>query len=129
TSGILHGIEEGWFTSEIAEAAYRYQTALQAGDKKVVGVNCHQPSVTGDLEILRISHDVETEQVAALRERRTQRDAEAVDAALARMIEAARTEENMIVPMLDAVRAEATLGEVCAALRQEWGEYREPARF
>src|SRR5699024_9573220 len=58
TSGILHGIEEGWFTSEIAEAAYRYQTALQAGDKKVVGVNCHQPSVTGDLEILRISHEV-----------------------------------------------------------------------
>ena len=45
------------------------------------------------------------------------------------MVAVARTEENMIPPMLDAARAEATLGEICGALRQQWGEYREPARF
>jgi methylmalonyl-CoA mutase N-terminal domain/subunit len=129
TSGILRGIEDGWFMSEIAEAAFQHQTALEKGDKKIVGVNCHQSSVTDDLEILRVSHEVEVDQVDQLRRRRADRDKAAVDAALARMLEVARTSDNMIEPMLDAVRAEATLGEVCDALRAEWGEYREPARF
>jgi methylmalonyl-CoA mutase N-terminal domain/subunit len=61
--------------------------------------------------------------------RRARRDADAVEAALARMVEVSRTDGNMIEPMLDAVRAEATLGEICDALRAEWGEYREQARF
>ncbi|GAB2883378.1 acyl-CoA mutase large subunit family protein [Nocardioides pacificus] len=129
TRGILRGIEEGWFMSEIAEAAFQYQVALEKGDKRVVGVNCHEESVTHDLEILRVSHDVEVEQVRALAERKAGRDASAVEAALARMVEVARTTENMIPAMLDAVRVEATLGEICDALRAEWGEYREPARF
>ncbi len=129
TEGILRGIEEGWFMSEIAEAAFVYQTALEKGDKKIVGVNCHEESVTHELEILRVSHEVETEQVRELAQRRTDRDQAAVDAALARMVAVARTEENMIPAMLEACRAEATLGEICDALRAEWGEYREPARF
>ncbi len=129
TRGILRGIEEGWFMSEIAEAAFQYQTALEKGDKKIVGVNCHEESVTHDLEILRVSHEVEVEQVRALTERKEGRDAGQVDAALARLLEVARTEENMVPAMLDACRAEATLGEICDALRAEWGEYREPARF
>jgi methylmalonyl-CoA mutase N-terminal domain/subunit len=130
TAGILRGIEDGWFMSEIAEAAFQYQTALEKGDKKIVGVNCLEESVTHELEILRVSHEVETEQVRTLTERRDGRDQAAVDAALARMLEAARnSSENMIPAMLDACRAEATLGEICDALRAEWGEYREPARF
>jgi methylmalonyl-CoA mutase N-terminal domain/subunit len=129
TAGILRGIEEGWFMSEIAEAAFQYQTALEKGDKKVVGVNCHLPSVTHELEILRVSHEVEVEQVRELGQRRTTRDQAEVDAALATMVQVARTESNLIPSMLDAVRAEATLGEICDALRAEWGEYREPARF
>jgi methylmalonyl-CoA mutase N-terminal domain/subunit len=129
TRGILRGIEEGWFMSEIAEAAFVYQTALEKGEKKIVGVNCHEESVTHDLEILRVSHEVEVEQVRQLSARRDGRDQAAVDAALTRMVEAARTEDNMIPAMLDACRAEATLGEICNALRAEWGEYREPARF
>jgi methylmalonyl-CoA mutase N-terminal domain/subunit len=129
TSGILRGIEDGWFMSEIAEAAFQYQTALEKGDKKVVGVNCHQQSVTHDLEILRVSHEVERDQVSELASRKAARDQAAVDAALARLVEASRTDENMIPAMLDACRAEATLGEICDVLRQEWGEYREPARF
>ncbi len=129
TRGILRGIEEGWFMSEIAEAAFQYQTALEKGEKKIVGVNCHTDSITHDLEILRVSHEVEVDQVRDLSDRKAGRDQAAVDAALEAMLAAARSEENMIPAMLDACRAEATLGEICDALRAEWGEYREPARF
>jgi methylmalonyl-CoA mutase N-terminal domain/subunit len=129
TSGILRGIEDGWFMSEIAEAAFRYQTALEKGTKKIVGVNTLTSSDDDELEILRISHEVEREQKRVLGERRAARDGAAVGAALARMVEASRSDENMIPPMLDAVRAEATLGEICDALRAEWGAYTEPPRF
>ncbi len=129
TSGLLRGIEDGWFTSEIAEAAFVYQQALEKGEKKVVGVNCHTSSVEQPLEILRISHEVERTQCELVARRRAERDQASVDAALARMVSAARGSENMLPAMLDAVRVEATLGEICSALREEWGDYREPARF
>ncbi len=129
TSGILRGIEDGWFMSEIANAAFDYQIALEKGEKKVVGVNCHTESVSHELEILRVSHEVEREQVAALGARKGARDDAAVTAALARMVEVAGTSENMLPAMLEAVRVEATLGEICNALRDLWGVYREPARF
>jgi methylmalonyl-CoA mutase N-terminal domain/subunit len=129
TSGVLLGIEEGWFTGQIADAAFRYQTELEKGDKKIVGVNVHTDTVTGPLEILRVSHQVELEQCAALTRRRAARDASAVQAALGELVTAARTQANLIEPMLAAARAEATLGEICNALRAEWGEYAEPARF
>ncbi|WP_107772395.1 acyl-CoA mutase large subunit family protein [Nocardioides sediminis] len=129
TKGLLQGIESGWFMSEIAEAAFQYQVALEKKDKRIVGVNCHEESVTHDLEILRVSHEVEVEQVRLLAERRADRDDAAAAAAVQRMVEVGRTEENMIPAMLEACRAEATLGEICDALRAEWGEYREPARF
>ncbi|MCW2796594.1 methylmalonyl-CoA mutase family protein, partial [Nocardioides sp.] len=129
TKGLLNGIEEGWFMTEIAEAAFQYQVALEKGEKRIVGVNCHEESVTHELEILRVSHEVETEQVRVLAERRARRDNDAVSKALDKMVEVSRTDENMIEPMLAAVRAEATLGEICDALRAEWGEYREQARF
>jgi methylmalonyl-CoA mutase N-terminal domain/subunit len=129
TSGILRGIEDGWFMSEIAESAFQYQVAVEKDEKLVVGVNCHTSSVTGDLEILRVSHEVEVEQVRALAERRAQRDEAAVRTALTHLVEVGRTSANMVPAMLEAARAEATLGEICDALRAEWGEYREPARF
>ncbi len=129
TSGILRGIEDGWFMSEIAEAAFVYQTAVEKGDKRIVGVNCHRPTVTGELEIMRVSHEVETDQVALLQRRRVDRDETAVQAALTRLVQVARGSDNMIPAMLEAARMEATLGEICDVLRAEWGEYREPARF
>ena len=129
TRGILRGIEEGWFMSEIAEAAFQYQTALEKGEKRIVGVNCHEQSVTHELEILRVSHEVEVDQVRELASRKGGRDQAAVDEAIGRMVQASRGDDNMIPAMLDACRAEATLGEICDALRAEWGEYREPARF
>jgi methylmalonyl-CoA mutase N-terminal domain/subunit len=129
TQGLLRGIEEGWFMSEIAEAAFAYQVALEKGEKKVVGVNVHHDSVTNELEILRVSHEVEREQVRALDERKTGRDEAEIARAIEAMLTAAREDTNMIPAMLAACRAEATLGEICNALRAEWGEYREPARF
>ena len=129
TSGLLLGIEEGWFTGQIADSAFQYQTQLEKGDKKIVGVNAHTGTVTKPLEILRVSHEVEVQQCASLRDRRAARNNAAVDAAMAEMIMVARSDGNMIEPMLAAARAEATLGEICNALRAEWGEYIEPARF
>ncbi len=129
TGGILHGIETGWFSAEIAEAAFAYQQKVEKGDKKVVGVNVHTGTVGSPVEILRVSHQVEREQAAELGRRRAGRDQAAVDAALARMLDAARTGANMIPPMLDAARAEATLGEICDVLRAEWGSYSEVPAF
>ncbi|HKA67554.1 MAG TPA: methylmalonyl-CoA mutase family protein [Actinomycetes bacterium] len=129
TSGILRGIEDGWFMAEIAESAFRYQQQLEKGEKKIVGVNSYTDTVEQPLDILRISHEVELEQRRVLAERRGHRDDAAVRGALDGLIAVARTEENMIPAMLDAVRAEATLGEICDALRSIWGTYSEPARF
>jgi methylmalonyl-CoA mutase N-terminal domain/subunit len=129
TSGILRGIEDGWFMAEIAEAAFQYQTALEKGDKKVVGVNVYDGGVDAPLEILRVSHEVETVQVSELSGRKAARDEAAVQAGLARLVEAAKGSANTIPPMLEAIRAEATLGEVCGVLRDLWGSYTEPPRF
>ena len=129
TAGILRGIEDGWFMAEVAESAFRYQRQVEKGDKRVVGVNCHTDTVSGGLDILRVSHEVEVEQRQVLADRRAARDEATVRAALARMIDVARGDGNVVEPMLDAVRAEATLGEICDVLRDEWGVYTEPARF
>lgn len=129
TAGILRGIEDGWFTGEIAESAFQHQQRVEKGDKRVVGVNVHTGSVTGELDILRVSHEVEDVQREVLTKRRAARDDAAVRAALAAMVEVARTDANIVPAMLDAARAEATLGEICDALRAEWGVYSEPARF
>jgi methylmalonyl-CoA mutase N-terminal domain/subunit len=127
--GILRGIEDGWFMAEIAEASFSYQQKLEKGDKRVVGVNCHTETVEQPVEIMRVSHDVERDQVRELAGRRQARDQAAVDAALAAMVSAARSDANVIEPMLDAARAEATLGEICDALREEWGTYSEAPAF
>jgi methylmalonyl-CoA mutase, N-terminal domain len=129
TGGILRGIEEGWFMAEIAESAFVYQQKVEKGDKRVVGVNCHPETVGLPVEILRVSHEVEREQARELTARRQGRDQAAVDSALGAMLAAARSGANMIPAMLDAARAEATLGEICGALRTEWGTYFEAPAF
>jgi methylmalonyl-CoA mutase, N-terminal domain len=129
TGGILRGIDEGWFMAEIAEASFAYQRQLEKGEKKVVGVNCHTDTVESPVEILRVSHEVERAQVRELARRRSDRDQAAVDAGLAAMIQTARSGGNMVPPMIDAALAEATLGEICGALKDEWGSYTEAPAF
>ena len=129
TGGILRGIDSGWFSAEIAEAAFAYQRKVEKGEKKIVGVNAYTSTVGQPVEILRVSHEVERDQVAGLARRRAGRDQAAVDAALAAMMQAARSGANMIPPMLAAANAEATLGEICDVLRAEWGVYSEAPAF
>jgi methylmalonyl-CoA mutase N-terminal domain/subunit len=126
TSGLLAGIESGWFTGLIADAAYDHQRAVEEGRARVVGVNVHTGAIESPLEILRISGEIETGQVARLAGRRASRDAAAVEKSLAALAEAASTEANLVPLLIDAARVEATLGEICDVLRERWGTYREP---
>ncbi|MCL2586151.1 MAG: methylmalonyl-CoA mutase family protein [Streptosporangiales bacterium] len=129
TGGLLRGIENGWFTGEIADAAFEYQQKLEKGEKQIVGVTSYTETVGGELETLKISPEVEKEQVRVLAGRRASRDQAAVDKALSEMVAASRTSANLVEPMLEAVRAEATLGEICGVLKDEWGTYTEPPVF
>ncbi len=126
TGGLLAGIESGWFMSEIADAAFRYQQQLEKGDKHVVGVTTGVDADEPELEVLRISAEVERAQSQRLAEYRGSRDAAAAAASLDRLRAAAATDENLMPPIMDAVRADATLGEVCGALKDVFGTYREP---
>jgi methylmalonyl-CoA mutase N-terminal domain/subunit len=126
TGGLLAGIESGWFMSEIADAAFTYQQQLEKGTKRVVGVNVHADDTEPDLEILRISQHVEQVQNQRLAEHRERRDNPATRAALDRLAAAATTDANLIPVLMDTVRADATLGEICGTLKEVFGTYREP---
>ncbi len=126
TSGLLAGVESGWFTGLIGDAAFDHQRALEDGRKRVVGVNVHTDAIESPLETLRISHEVETRQVQTLVARRAARDQAAVEKALAVLAQAAATDTNLVPLLIEAARAEATLGEMCDVLRMEWGSYTEP---
>jgi methylmalonyl-CoA mutase N-terminal domain/subunit len=128
-SGLLRGIEDGWFITEIADSAFAQQLAVEKGNRKVVGVNVYTSEKEEPVEILRIPHQVELDQCATLSARRAARDQAAVDEALRRMVADAAADRNVMPAMLDAVRAEATMGEICGAFKPLWGEYREPVRF
>ncbi len=127
TSGILGGIEQGWFTREIAESAFAYQRALEGGDKRVVGVNIHGSRDDREVDILRISPQVEQDQRDRLEARRRGRDIDSLETALEALALAAGDPApqgpNLVPLLLDAARAEATLGEMCDVLRGVWGGY------
>jgi methylmalonyl-CoA mutase N-terminal domain/subunit len=128
--GVLAGIERGWFQQQMADAAFAYQQQLEKGAKVIVGVNKYATSdQEEELEILRISQQVERSQRAELARRRAARDQAGVDRALERLRRAASSAENLIPLLIDAARAETTEGEMVDALRQVWGDYTEPPRF
>ncbi|MCZ3389924.1 MAG: methylmalonyl-CoA mutase family protein [Actinomycetia bacterium] len=129
TSGIVAGIESGWFTGHISDAAHAYQRSVESGERRVVGVNAHTDSVAAPLEVLQIPGEVETDQVERLRHRRSARDDRVVRKRLDDVAVSARSSANVVGPMLDAVRAEATVGELCATLREVFGGYTEPPDF
>jgi methylmalonyl-CoA mutase, N-terminal domain len=126
--GMLRAIETGWVQREIHDAAYRAQRSLETRDSIVVGVNeFTHGSERSDMEILRVDPAIERAQVQRLKALRARRDQAAVERALARLREAARGTENLMPLIVDAVKAYATVGEVCHALRAEWGEYVAPS--
>jgi len=121
--GALAGIENGFQQREIAEAAYRYQRAVEDGEAKVVGINVHTENHEEPTEILEIDPEAEERQVERLQALRARRDGARVESALAALSEAAAEERNLMPPILDAVRVEATLGEIADTLRERWGEH------
>ncbi|MCH8994101.1 MAG: methylmalonyl-CoA mutase [Chloroflexi bacterium] len=124
--GAVAAIESGYMQQEIQEAAVRQQQEIENGRRTVVGVNKFQNDDEQPQTIFRVNIEVAKAQIERLRRLRSERDAQASQAALARLSEAARGEENLMPPILEAVKAYATLGEICGELREVFGEYRAP---
>jgi methylmalonyl-CoA mutase N-terminal domain/subunit len=123
--GMVEAIERGFPQKEIAESAYRFQQAVERRDKIIVGVNDFVQEDEPPIEILYIDESAAEKQMARLERLRKTRDNDAVKRSLDRLRAAARTTDNLMPPILDAVRAYATVGEMCDALREVWGEYEE----
>jgi methylmalonyl-CoA mutase N-terminal domain/subunit len=121
--GAVAGIEHGFQKSEIERNAYRIALETDSGERVVVGVNRFKLDEEEPYEPLRVNPAIEAEQAARLAKLRAARDQAAVDAALAALQKAAQGTENVLYPMKDALRARATVGEVCNALREVWGTY------
>jgi methylmalonyl-CoA mutase N-terminal domain/subunit len=119
--GVVPAIEKGYFHREIAETAYRFEVDLGKRRRKIVGVNVHANE--GDKpEILKIDNEVEEGQVRALKKLRAERDNAAVEAALAKVRDAARGTDNLLPPIIEAVKTYATVGELTNALKDVFGE-------
>ena len=127
--GMIEAIEEGYPMREIAEAAFRYQQQVEKGEKQIVGVNCFVAEEEPSLPILKVDETVEHDQLARLRAFRESRDAVASKESLEALRRACKGTENTMARILDAVRARATMGEICDVFREVWGEYREPGMF
>jgi methylmalonyl-CoA mutase N-terminal domain/subunit len=125
--GMVEAIERGFPQQEIAESAYRLQQAIERREKTIVGVNDFVAGEEVPIETLYIDQSVADRQSAALAQLKAGRERERVARELSRLQAAARSGENLMTPMLDAVRAYATIGEMCDALRDVWGEYEEVA--
>ena len=123
--GMVAAIEQGYPQREIAEAAYTYQQRLERGEKIVVGVNAFVAEPERSVPTLYIDDSAAATQVARLEHVRRTRDADRVRRALDRVRRAARGTENLVEQLLEAARAYASLGEMCDALRDAWGEYEE----
>jgi methylmalonyl-CoA mutase N-terminal domain/subunit len=128
--GMVRAIEHGFPQKEIADAACRYQQALEKHERIVVGVNCYE--LAGEkleIPILKIDHGVEQEQHRRLETVRRRRDPARVKHCLARVTEVCASTENAMPAILDAARADCTLGEICAAMQAVFGVYHEPPMY
>ncbi len=123
--GVIKAIEAGYIQKEIGDAAYAYQKAVETGDQIVVGVNKFQIDEELPKNILRVDPEVEAYQREKTARVRAERDAPAVDQALEALRRAASDGTNVMPPILAAVKAYATLGEICGVLRGVYGEYTE----
>jgi methylmalonyl-CoA mutase N-terminal domain/subunit len=128
--GVIAGIEKAFFQREIAAAASAYQKAVEQEKRVVVGVNRYaREDEEVEIELLRIDQQMEEDQKKKVCSLRARRNSRAVNKACKALQEAARKDKNLIPPILEAVKAYATLGEICDVLREIYGEYREPPVF
>src|SRR5260370_39848157 len=123
--GMIPAIERGFPQAEIADASYRYQREVETGDKIIVGVNAFQSDDEEPIEILQIDQTAHERQVSKLAALRAKRDRAQVSRSLDALRRAAQGTANTMPYSLDAVRAYATLGEICNALRGLVGACRE----
>jgi methylmalonyl-CoA mutase N-terminal domain/subunit len=128
--GVIPAIEQNFQQREIAEASFRYQSEVERGERVVVGVNRYEQQDEQPIEILRIDPALERKQVERVQAVRASRDAAAAEAALARLKDdAAHDDRNLMEPIMAASRAYVTMGEMCDALRDVWGTWRETPVF
>jgi methylmalonyl-CoA mutase, N-terminal domain len=128
--GVVPAIERGFFQREIQEASFRYQRAVEAGTEKVVGVNAYTVDAPIKVPRLKISEEARRKQSARLRALRARRDKSRYESALDRLRKVAATEsENTMPAVLDALRADATLGEIVHAFQDVYGSYRERSTY
>jgi methylmalonyl-CoA mutase, N-terminal domain len=123
--GAIKAIESGFIQGEIAESAYQYQREIETGKRVVVGINQFQAEEEPLRDILRIRPEMERYQKEKLVRVKKERDSRRVQETLAVLKQAARGTENLVPPILEAVRTYATLGEISDTLRDVFGEYRE----
>lgn len=128
--GVMVGIEKGYFMKEIADAAYHFQQKLDSKDRIFVGLNAFTEEAPGQqIDILKIGPQYQERQTERLAKLRARRDQAKVDASLTALKEGVARGQNSFELLLDSVKTYATLGEICDALRQVCGAYREPAVF
>ena len=123
--GMVEAVERGFPQREIAEASYRFQQAVESKEKIIVGVNDFVEGGEDAVPILYIDEKASDAQAARLADVKKRRDSQRVERALADLAQTARGTGNTMYPLLECVRAYATVGEMCDALRQVWGEYEE----
>jgi methylmalonyl-CoA mutase N-terminal domain/subunit len=128
--GVIAAIKENFFQREIAEASFRYQHEVEQRQRIIVGVNRYQQSDEEPLELLRIDPSLEEKQIGRVQALRTRRDSAVVESALARLKEdAAHDDRNLMDPIVEASKVYVTMGEMCDALRDVWGVWRETPVF
>ncbi len=125
--GALKAIEKAYIQKEIAQSAYNYQRAVDSGEQVIVGVNKFESKEEPATELLEISAETEKRQVARLKKLKQERDNHQVGKVLDRVCDVARSDENIMPVLIEAVEAYATIGEISDALRYIFGEYREPS--
>jgi methylmalonyl-CoA mutase N-terminal domain/subunit len=127
--GVVAGIESGYFQSQIALSSRRFQREVDAKRRLIVGLNDFVEADDLPIEIMKIGDEAEEKQGARLAGLRERRDGAAVADSLRQLEAAARGDENLMPPMLDAVRAYATLGEIRLTLERVYGRFQEPVTF
>jgi methylmalonyl-CoA mutase, N-terminal domain len=128
--GVIPAIKENFFQREIADSSFRYQHEVEQKQRIIVGVNRYELEDEPEVEILRIDPTLEGKQIERVQALRGRRDSAAVEAALARLKQAAaRDRDNLMPPLVEAAKAYVTLGEMCDALRSVWGTWTETPVF
>jgi methylmalonyl-CoA mutase, N-terminal domain len=123
--GMIPAIERGFPQTEIANASYEYQHAIETGEQKIVGVNAFVEQTEQHIELLRMDASAEAHQLEKLARLKSKRDNAKVEECLDALRRAAQGSDNTMPFTLDAVRAYATVGEICDAFRQVFGSYTE----